>query len=106
MKVRIGDVLAADCILIGKHGKLKCSEANLTGESNAVLKNRKNPLLLKGTQVVEGTGNVMVIAVGHYSYYGKLLQTLVDKDEEEEKTDLVERLDTLAIQIGYLGMAA
>jgi len=106
MKVNIGDILCADALMVGRHGKLKCNEANLTGESTAVLKNRKNPLLLKGTQVVEGTGNVMVIAVGHYSYYGKLLQTLVDKDDAEEQTDLEERLDTLAIQIGYLGMAA
>ena len=34
------------------------------------------------------------------------MQTLVDKDDEEEHTDLEERLDVLAIQIGYLGMAA
>ena len=29
-----------------------------------------------------------------------------EKEKREEQTDLEERLDTLAIQIGYLGMAA
>ena len=67
MKVSIGDIVAADGLLVARHGKLKCSEANLTGESDAVLKDRKHPLLLKGTQVVEGTGNAMIIGVGSNS---------------------------------------
>jgi len=105
IKVSIGDVVPADALLVERHGKLKCSEANLTGESDAVIKDKKHPLLLKGTQVVEGTGNVLVIGVGSNSYYGGLLSDLGDRDDEEQ-TDLEERLDTLAIQIGYLGMAA
>lgn len=67
MKVRVGDVLAADALLVSRGGAMKCSEANLTGESTAVLKNRKKPLVLKGTQVVEGQGDVLVIAVGSNS---------------------------------------
>jgi magnesium-transporting ATPase (P-type) len=104
MKVAIGDVVAADSLILGRNGRIKCSEANLTGETNAVLKNRKNPMVLKGTQVVEGTGQVMVIGVGQHSYYGHLLQSLVDKEEDDDQTDLEERLDTLAIQVGYLGL--
>ncbi|XP_072914940.1 plasma membrane calcium-transporting ATPase 1-like isoform X1 [Hemitrygon akajei] len=83
-QVKYGDLLPADGVLI--HGNdLKIDESSLTGESDHVKKNLdRDPLLLSGTHVMEGSGRMVVTAVGVNSQTG-IIFTLLGSGEEEEK---------------------
>jgi Ca2+-transporting ATPase len=69
--VEMGDILPADGILIEGH-HVKCDESKLTGESDAIKKSEKDPFLLSGTQVLEGTGRMLITAVGGNSIFGRV----------------------------------
>ncbi|XP_078075763.1 plasma membrane calcium-transporting ATPase 1-like isoform X1 [Mustelus asterias] len=83
-QVKYGDLLPADGVLI--HGNdLKIDESSLTGESDHVKKGlERDPLLLSGTHVMEGSGRMVVTAVGVNSQTG-IIFTLLGSGEEEEK---------------------
>ncbi|XP_041072003.1 plasma membrane calcium-transporting ATPase 1-like isoform X2 [Carcharodon carcharias] len=83
-QVKYGDLLPADGVLI--HGNdLKIDESSLTGESDHVKKGlERDPLLLSGTHVMEGSGRMLVTAVGVNSQTG-IIFTLLGSGEEEEK---------------------
>jgi P-type Ca2+ transporter type 2B len=130
-QVKYGDLLPADGILI-QSNDLKVDEAAMTGESDHVKKGESiDPMLLSGTHVMEGSGRMVVTAVGVNSQAGiifTLLGAAVDEgeadaegdtsdpeeanvaaDKEEksnskEKSVLQVKLTNLAIQIGYAGM--
>ncbi|TMS05504.1 Plasma membrane calcium-transporting ATPase 3 [Larimichthys crocea] len=62
-QVKYGDLLPADGILI-QSNDLKIDESSLTGESDHVKKSLdKDPMLLSGTHVMEGSGKMLVTAV-------------------------------------------
>ncbi|NP_001399986.1 plasma membrane calcium-transporting ATPase 1 isoform 14 [Homo sapiens] len=82
-----GDLLPADGILI-QGNDLKIDESSLTGESDHVKKSLdKDPLLLSGTHVMEGSGRMVVTAVGVNSQTGIIFTLLGAGGEEEEKKD-------------------
>ncbi|XP_068826119.1 plasma membrane calcium-transporting ATPase 1 isoform X14 [Capricornis sumatraensis] len=82
-----GDLLPADGILI-QGNDLKIDESSLTGESDHVKKSLdKDPLLLSGTHVMEGSGRMVVTAVGINSQTGIIFTLLGAGGEEEEKKD-------------------
>uniref|UniRef100_A0A6I8P7K4 Calcium-transporting ATPase n=1 Tax=Ornithorhynchus anatinus TaxID=9258 RepID=A0A6I8P7K4_ORNAN len=86
-QVKYGDLLPADGILI-QGNDLKIDESSLTGESDHVKKNSdKDPLLLSGTHVMEGSGRMVVTAVGVNSQTGIIFTLLGAGSEEEEKKD-------------------
>jgi P-type Ca2+ transporter type 2B len=64
-------------------------ESSLTGESDQVKKGATvDPMVLSGTHVMEGSGKVLVTAVGVNSQAGiifTLLGAAADEVEEEEK---------------------
>ncbi|CAL8236201.1 unnamed protein product, partial [Arctogadus glacialis] len=63
-QVKYGDLLPADGILI-QGNDMKLDESSLTGESDHVSKSAdKDPMLLSGTHVMEGSGKMLVTAVG------------------------------------------
>ncbi|XP_068826115.1 plasma membrane calcium-transporting ATPase 1 isoform X10 [Capricornis sumatraensis] len=81
------DLLPADGILI-QGNDLKIDESSLTGESDHVKKSLdKDPLLLSGTHVMEGSGRMVVTAVGINSQTGIIFTLLGAGGEEEEKKD-------------------
>ncbi|XP_065742691.1 plasma membrane calcium-transporting ATPase 1 isoform X6 [Phocoena phocoena] len=81
------DLLPADGILI-QGNDLKIDESSLTGESDHVRKSLdKDPLLLSGTHVMEGSGRMVVTAVGINSQTGIIFTLLGAGGEEEEKKD-------------------
>ncbi|XP_042351770.1 plasma membrane calcium-transporting ATPase 1-like [Plectropomus leopardus] len=86
-QVKYGDLLPADGILI-QASDLKIDESSLTGESDHVKKTiEKDPMLLSGTHVMEGSGKMLVTAVGVNSQTG-IIFTLLGACEEgdgEEK---------------------
>ncbi|XP_074082665.1 plasma membrane calcium-transporting ATPase 1 isoform X2 [Macrotis lagotis] len=86
-QVKYGDLLPADGILI-QGNDLKIDESSLTGESDHVKKTLdKDPLLLSGTHVMEGSGRMVVTAVGMNSQTGIIFALLGAGGEEEEKKD-------------------
>ena len=116
----VGDVLnvnshnlasiPADCVLLGPCLDLKMNESSLTGESVHVHK-RPGDVVLSGTNAVEGTGKMIVIAVGVNSVTGKIKARVYadgtgDETEEQEDTPLTQKLEIIAGQIGLAGTVA
>jgi calcium-translocating P-type ATPase len=98
-----GDRVPADGLLIRGDG-LRVDESVTSGESEAVLKTgASDPFVIGGTYVVEGRGAFLVICVGLNTRHGKVFGLL---DASHSATPLQEKLEVLARQIGYLGMAA
>ncbi|XP_072564487.1 plasma membrane calcium-transporting ATPase 4-like [Paramormyrops kingsleyae] len=84
-QIKYGDLLPADGILI-QGNDLKIDESSLTGESDQVKKSfEKDPMLLSGTHVMEGSGRMVVSAVGLNSQTGIIFTLLGAGGEEEEK---------------------
>uniref|UniRef100_A0A8D2ZHH2 Calcium-transporting ATPase n=1 Tax=Scophthalmus maximus TaxID=52904 RepID=A0A8D2ZHH2_SCOMX len=90
-QVKYGDLLPADGILI-QSNDLKIDESSLTGESDHVGKSvEKDPMLLSGTHVMEGSGRMLVTAVGVNSQTGIIFTLLgageMEEDAKEKKED-------------------
>uniref|UniRef100_A0AAQ5YV71 Calcium-transporting ATPase n=1 Tax=Amphiprion ocellaris TaxID=80972 RepID=A0AAQ5YV71_AMPOC len=85
-QIKYGDLLPADGILI-QGNDLKTDESSLTGESDQVQKSaEKDPMLLSGTHVMEGSGKMVVTAVGLNSQTGIIFTLLgAGENDEEEK---------------------
>ncbi|XP_006822455.1 plasma membrane calcium-transporting ATPase 3 [Saccoglossus kowalevskii] len=81
-QVKYGDLLPADGVVI-QSNDLKIDESSLTGESDQV---KKGPLrdvhLLSGTHVMEGSGKMVVTAVGLNSQNGIIFALLGATDEQ------------------------
>ena len=119
IKIYNGDILPADILLIEGHD-IKIDESSLTGESVAVKKNcyekcleeiksgNKNPssnILLCGTNVIEGNGSGIVIAIGEYSQKG-IIRGTIDNAQENNQTPLEIKLNSIADLIGYFGLGS
>ena len=120
INIMIGDILPANLLLIEGNG-IKLDESSLTGESEAlkkeiyekcreIIENNNNekipsPLMLSGSNCIEGTGYAIVLAVGDHSQKGIIKRT-VDNAQENNKTPLEEKLDVIVEYIGWLGMGA
>jgi magnesium-transporting ATPase (P-type) len=75
----------------------------MTGEPLAISKNAtKDPLLLSGCNIEEGTGRMIALAVGVHSQWGKTLKSLTTA--VPAKTPLELRLESLALLIGRTGV--
>ncbi|TDH10971.1 hypothetical protein EPR50_G00080960 [Perca flavescens] len=86
-QVKYGDLLPADGILV-QGNDLKLDESSLTGESDHVRKSvEKDPMLLSGTHVMEGSGKMLVTAVGVNSQTGIIFTLLGAGELEEEGKD-------------------
>ncbi|XP_050952331.1 plasma membrane calcium-transporting ATPase 3b isoform X3 [Labeo rohita] len=86
-QVKYGDLLPADGVLI-QGNDLKIDESSLTGESDHVRKSAdKDPMLLSGTHVMEGSGRMLVTAVGVNSQSGIIFTLLGAGEGEEEKKE-------------------
>ncbi|XP_054910605.1 plasma membrane calcium-transporting ATPase 1a isoform X5 [Poeciliopsis prolifica] len=85
-QVKYGDLLPADGVLI-QGNDLKIDESSLTGESDQVKKTlEKDPMLLSGTHVMEGSGKMLVTAVGVNSQTG-IIFTLLGAGEDDDEDD-------------------
>jgi Ca2+ transporting ATPase len=83
-QVKYGDLLPADGVLI-QSNDLKVDESSLTGESDHVKKGESSdPMLLSGTHVMEGSGRMIVTAVGINSQAGIIFALLGAADNDEE----------------------
>ncbi|XP_017947020.1 plasma membrane calcium-transporting ATPase 4 isoform X2 [Xenopus tropicalis] len=100
-QIKYGDLLPADGILI-QGNDLKIDESSLTGESDQVKKSlEKDPMLLSGTHVMEGSGRMVVTAVGVNSQTGIIFTLLGANEggEEEKKSKKAKAQDGVALEI-------
>ena len=119
IKINYGEILPADMLLVEGNG-IKIDESSLTGESNAVSKKpfekckeeleagSKNPssmILLSGTNVIEGAGSAIAIAIGPHSQKG-IIRGTIDNAQEDNKTPLEIKLNNIADLIGYFGLGS
>uniref|UniRef100_A0A914URX2 Plasma membrane calcium ATPase n=1 Tax=Plectus sambesii TaxID=2011161 RepID=A0A914URX2_9BILA len=75
-QIKYGDLLPADGVLIASND-LKIDESSLTGESDQIKKSPdRDPMLLSGTHVMEGSGKMLVTAVGVNSQTGIIMTLL------------------------------
>ncbi len=88
IQVKYGDSIPADGVVI-QSNDLKVDESSLTGESDQVKKGvDDDPMVLSGTHVMEGSGKVVVTAVGINSQAGiifALLGAVEDQAIKEQK---------------------
>ena len=120
--VVVGDILCvnshalatipADCVLLGPSADLKMDESTLTGESEPVSK-KPGDVVLSGTNAVQGSGKMLVIAVGVNSEAGKIRARVYDSEDQDgelgdggENSPLFTKLDKIAQQIGIGGTVA
>jgi calcium-translocating P-type ATPase len=121
-QIVVGDILSvnshnlasipADCVLLGPPFDLKMDESSLTGESRLISK-KPGDVILSGTAAVQGSGRMVVIAVGLNSVAGKIKARVYESEDhqdelagEDENSPLFVKLDLLAKQIGLVGTAA
>lgn len=121
-EIVVGDILSvnshslasipADCILLGPVADLKMDESTLTGESKAIQK-RPGDVILSGTTAQQGSGKMVVIAVGKYSVSGKIKARVYESEGSEDElsgdddqSPLFVKLELIAKQIGIAGTVA
>ena len=126
-EIVVGDILSvnahnlasipADCVVLGPpiSGGLKMDESSLTGESVLITKN-PGDVVLSGTTVVQGSGKLLVIAVGINSVAGKIKARVYEATEHADgdgdglggdiQSPLFMKLEALAKKIGMAGTAA
>ena len=117
--ISIGDIIPADLLVIESNG-IKMDESSLTGESHLVskdsyencIKRKENednhnlsPIILSGTDCIEGNGKAVIICVGEKSTKGKI-QRMVDNSKEEKITPLQEKLEVFSKNIGIFAFSA
>lgn len=118
----VGDILSvnshnlasipADCVLLGPVSDLKMDESTLTGESKAIAK-KPGDIVLSGTNASQGSGKMVVVAVGVNSVAGKIKARVYESEDHEddlggddENSPLFVKLDKIAKQIGIAGTIA
>ena len=120
VRLSVGQILPADGLLI--QGELDIDKSSLSGESKHIKKSiEKDPFVLSGTNVIKGTGKMLVLAVGYNSYRGKILKLIqnnvtgITNEYNEEprpffsfissmnNQNLLEKLNSLSIDIGKIG---
>ena len=118
----VGDILSvnshnlasipADCVLLGPPASLKMDESTLTGESVLVAKS-PGDVILSGTTAAQGSGKMVVIAVGVNSVAGKIRARVYESEDHEDDLEgdddnspLFVKLDLIAKQIGIAGTVA
>ncbi|OAY40399.1 calcium-transporting ATPase 4, plasma membrane-type isoform X1 [Manihot esculenta] len=102
VQLSTGDIVPTDGIYISGYS-LVIDESSLTGESEPVNIDDKKPFLLSGTKVQDGSGKMLVTAVGMKTEWGKLMETLNEGGEDE--TPLQVKLNGVATIIGKIGLA-
>ncbi|KAG0198817.1 hypothetical protein BGX28_007790 [Mortierella sp. GBA30] len=99
-----GDLLAVNGIVLKSHNVI-CDESSATGESKAVKKDPdENCYMVSGTKILDGSGTMLVTAVGTNSFFGKTMMAM--RRSMPDTTPLQIKLDLLAELIAKLGMAA
>ncbi len=112
-----GDTVPADGILI--KGKLFCDQSSLTGESKpaakvaskavdwerATVRSGDTASLFRGSHVTEGSGVMLVLAVGDSTVYGAIAAELAAEESASPLKNRLTRLAGTISKIGYVSAA-
>jgi Ca2+-transporting ATPase len=102
MVLETGMEMVCDAIYISG-ADLKTNESPITGEPDLIEKSsEKDVFIISGTSIEEGTGVVMVAAVGPNSFQGQMARAL---DADSGETPLQEHLTELGDNIGQVGLS-
>lgn len=115
-EIVVGDVLAfnahslaslpCDGVLLSG-SDVKVDESSLTGEPDPMPKTAEAPFLVSGTDVVSGSGRMLVVAVGPYSVSGKIKMAVYhDEEEDDEASPLFVKLNGIVEDVFKVGLAA
>ena len=86
--------IVGDGVAFASQG-LVVDEASLTGESDPIKKNlAQDPWVRSGTQVSEGSGKVLTLAVGPNSEWGKTMALM--EGAGDEQTPLQDKLEEVS----------
>jgi len=66
VSLETGDIVCADGVFIAGDD-MRCDESSMTGETDTIKKNEKEPFMLASCQVTQGVGTMIVLAVGEHS---------------------------------------
>ncbi|WCJ42312.1 calcium-transporting ATPase putative [Euphorbia peplus] len=99
--LNIGDQVPADGILVTGHS-LAIDESSMTGESKIVYKNSREPFMMSGCKVADGSGSMLVTSVGINTEWGLLMASI--SEDTGEETPLQVRLNGIATFIGIVGL--
>ncbi|KAF7830547.1 putative calcium-transporting ATPase 7, plasma membrane-type isoform X2 [Senna tora] len=99
--LNIGDQVPADGLFVSGFSVL-VNESSLTGESEPVSVHARNPFLLSGTKIQDGSCRMLVTTVGMRTQWGKLMATLSEGGDDE--TPLQVKLNGVATIIGKIGL--
>eukprot|EP01125_Pyxidicula_operculata_P005235 TRINITY_DN1891_c0_g1_i1.p2 TRINITY_DN1891_c0_g1~~TRINITY_DN1891_c0_g1_i1.p2 ORF type:complete len:1063 (-),score=295.26 TRINITY_DN1891_c0_g1_i1:3376-6564(-) len=115
--INTGNKIPADGIYVSGLEDLMVDESSLTGEPDPKKKNVSSPFLFAECDVTRGSGQMLVLAVGEHSLWGRTLVKLIggqdkkegedgeeDDDDDEEKTPLQEKLDNMVVLLGKIGI--
>lgn len=102
VSLNIGDQVPADGLFVAGHS-LALDESSMTGESEPVHVNPKNPYLLSGSKVDDGQGLMVVTGVGMLTEWGQLMAEIGEDIGEE--TPLQVRLNGVATLVGQVGLS-
>ncbi|KAL4583364.1 hypothetical protein LXL04_007935 [Taraxacum kok-saghyz] len=97
----VGDQVPADGLFVSGFSLL-INESSLTGESDPRTVTIKDPFLLSGTKVQNGSCKMVVTTVGMRTQWGKLMATLSEGGDDE--TPLQVKLNGVATIIGKIGL--
>ena len=116
--LKLGEIISVDGFFVSSN-YIITDESAINGESDLIkktsdfsseFKNGTNnfvcPILISGTQILEGQGQMIVCAVGNKSFNGRnreLLSKDNENDSEENLTPLKKQLNDLADLIGKFG---
>ena len=116
--IKLGEIISVDGIFISPNFIIT-DESAINGESDLIKKTSNfsleyqnginsyiSPILISGTQIMEGQGQMIVCAVGNKSFNGRnraLLAKDIENDSEENLTPLKKQLNDLADLIGKFG---
>jgi Ca2+-transporting ATPase len=99
--LNIGDQVPADGVVVTGYS-LAIDESSMTGESKIVHKDSKDPFLMSGCKVADGSGTMLVTGVGMHTEWGMLMASISEDNGEE--TPLQVRLNGVATFIGIVGL--
>ncbi|XP_057433537.1 calcium-transporting ATPase 8, plasma membrane-type-like [Lotus japonicus] len=100
--LNIGNQVPADGILIAGHS-LAIDESSMTGESKVAHKDSKDPFLISGCKIADGSGTMLVTGVGINTEWGLLMASI--SEDTGEETPLQVRLNGVATFIGIVGLS-
>ena len=122
-EIVVGDILMvnshnlatipADCVVLSVND-LRIDESSLTGESELVCK-KVGDVVFSGTTAIQGSGKMVVIAVGTSSVAGKISSQVYETENDDDDGDALEgdeegplftKLSIIAMDLGKLGTAA